>query len=299
MSRQIGLIGLGLVGKALVKRLTGAGYAVLAYDISPQAREDARVLGAETAPHSGAVAATGGTLLISLPDSDVVSEVLLGPNGIAKWFPAGSLVIDTTTGRPSDAVANARALEDQGVRFVDCTLSGSSEDIAEGRATALVGDGAWSRNRKLEPDYLPLVQAFAANVFCVGPAGSGCLSKLIVNLVMGLNRAALAEGLAFGLGAGLDGETLLEVLSESAAYSRVLDMKGRRMLERNYAPASRVAQHAKDVRLILEEGERVGVDLPLERVHAQLLESLVARGLGDLDNAALIEAYRKAGTETP
>ncbi|NSW58265.1 MAG: NAD(P)-dependent oxidoreductase [Armatimonadetes bacterium] len=292
MSRQIGLIGLGLVGKALVERLTGAGYSVLGYDINPQAREDAQARGAEIAPHAGAVAAAGGTILISLPDSDVVSEVLFAPDGIAKWIPAGSLVIDTTTGRPSDAVANAEALAKQSVRFIDCTLSGSSEDIAEGRATALVGDEDWNLNREVEPDYLPVVQAFAARVFCVGPVGAGCLGKLIVNLVMGLNRAALAEGLAFGLGAGLDGQTLLEVLAESAAYSRVLDMKGRRMVEGNYAPASRIVQHAKDVRLILDEGERAGVDLPLERVHAQLLESLIARGLGDLDNAALIEAYR-------
>lgn len=293
MSEQVGLIGLGLVGKALVKRLTAAGHSVLGYDLSPDARESAQGLGASVAGNAQTLASAGGILFLSLPDSDVVREVLWADGGMAQFLPTGAFVVDTTTGRPRDAIQNAERLEKQGVRFADCTLSGSSEDIAAGRATAMIGDLKWFEDSDREPPYVPAVQAFAESVFCMGPAGSGCLAKLIVNLVMGLNRAALAEALALGMNCGMSGASLLSLLASSAAYSRVLDMKGQRMVEGDYAPASRIAQHAKDVRLILEEAECAGMDLPLERAHQQLLEGLIARGLGDLDNAALIEAYRR------
>ncbi|MEI6501580.1 MAG: NAD-binding protein, partial [Armatimonadota bacterium] len=127
----------------------------------------------------------------------------------------------------------------------------------------------------------------------LGQAGAGCLAKLIVNHVMGLNRAALAEGLALGERTGLAPADLLPILEASAAYSRVMDLKGRRMAERDYDPASRVAQHAKDVGLILKLGQDAGAHLPLEQAHMELLQAAIAEGLGEQDNAAIIEVFRQ------
>ena len=116
--------------------------------------------------------------------------------------------------------------------------------------------------------------------------------KLVSNLVLGLNRAALAEGLAFGSAIGLEPQAVLDVLRGSMAASRIMDTKGRKMIERDYAVQARLTQHLKDVRLMLDAAERLGLSLPLSAAHAELLEQAEAAGFGAVDNSAVIEAYR-------
>ena len=285
MPERIGLIGLGLVGCALARRLLASGHAALGFDLSPEACEKAAETGATIAGSAPEVASEASTLLFSLPDSDVVTR-LLWEEGLAEALQPGALVVDTTTGRPADATSNAQRLAKLGLRYVDATLSGSSEEIAQGVATALVGAP------EPEPELLSLLEPFARQVFFLGQPGAGCLAKLLVNHVMGLNRAALAEGLALGLAAGLDGTELLEVLRGSAANSRALELKGRRMVEADFSPASRIAQHAKDVALILELARSLGARVPLEEIHSALLAEALSAGLADLDNAALIKVFQ-------
>jgi 3-hydroxyisobutyrate dehydrogenase-like beta-hydroxyacid dehydrogenase len=292
MAQRIGLIGLGLVGSALAKRLIASGRAVVGFDIAPEACDQAAELGVEIARSAPEVASESLTLLLSLPDSDVVT-CLLWEEGLAEALRPGALVLDTTTGRPADATASAQRLAELGVRYVDAPLSGSSEEIAKGTATALVGAP------EPEPELLDLLEVFARQVFFLGQPGAGRLAKLVVNHVMGLNRAALAEGLALGLAAGLDGAELLEVLRGSAANSRALELKGRRMVEGDFSPASRIAQHAKDVALILELARSLGARVPLEEVHSALLLEAIRSGLGNLDNAALIKVFRKEEGDKP
>lgn len=286
MAETVGLIGLGLVGKAMVRRLTPAGWRVLGWDVDAGAREQAAALGADIADDGPVVAREVSTLLLSLPDSEVVTRALW-EEGLADALRTGATVLDTTTGRPADARSNHARLAERGARFVDVTLSGSSEQIARGEATAMIG------GPEAEADYRALVERFASTIFFVGEPGYGCLAKLVVNLVMGVNRAALAEGLALGERAGLDSALLLEVLRGGAAYSRVMDMKGERMVERDYEPASRIAQHAKDVRLILDLAGELGAHTPLEQAHAEVLRVAVAAGLGEADNAAIVEVFRR------
>ena len=287
VAETVGLIGLGLVGKAMIARLVPAGWTVLGWDIDSGARELAADLGAQIAEDAPAAAREVRTLLLSLPDSAVVTRALW-QEGIGDALQPGATVLDTSTGTPADARSNHARLAERGVRFVDVTLSGSSEQIARGEAAAMVGAPA------AEADYCDVIERFASTIFLLGEPGHGCLAKLVVNLVMGVNRAALAEGLALGERAGLDSALLLEVLRGSAAYSRVMDMKGERMVQRDYAPASRIAQHAKDVRLILELAEELGAHTPLQRAHAEVLRAAIDAGLVDADNAALIEVFRQA-----
>jgi 3-hydroxyisobutyrate dehydrogenase-like beta-hydroxyacid dehydrogenase len=113
----------------------------------------------------------------------------------------------------------------------------------------------------------------------------------VVNLVLGLNRAVLAEGLAFARMCGLDLPAVLDILRSGAAYSRVMDTKGRKMIEADFAPEAKLDQHLKDVRLILDAGRRVGAALPLSGLHEELLAGLVGRGLGECDNSCVIRAF--------
>ena len=119
--------------------------------------------------------------------------------------------------------------------------------------------------------------------------------KLAVNLVLGLNRAVLAEGLAFARRCGLDLDAVLQILKASAAYSRVMDAKGRKMIDQEFSPEAKLAQHLKDVKLILHEGESSQATLPFTTLHARLLAQLAERGLGECDNSAVIRAFEHEG----
>lgn len=138
----------------------------------------------------------------------------------------------------------------------------------------------------------PILDALSARVRHVGPNGAGARAKLVVNLVLGLNRLALAEGLVFGLRQGLDGKALLALLKESSAYSRAMDIKGQRMVEGNFEAEGKLVQHLKDVELMLEVGRAAGAPLLATALHRQLLLAGVAGGLGDRDNSSIIEVLR-------
>jgi 3-hydroxyisobutyrate dehydrogenase-like beta-hydroxyacid dehydrogenase len=135
-----------------------------------------------------------------------------------------------------------------------------------------------------------LLEAFANRVFHVGPVGNSSKMKLATDLVLGLNRAALAEGLAFAASLGLDLEQTLGILRESVAYSRIMDTKGHKMVSGDFRPQARLSEHLKDVRLICELGKELGAQLPLSQAHQALMEQAEAAGLGGLDNSAIIKA---------
>jgi len=136
-----------------------------------------------------------------------------------------------------------------------------------------------------------VLAAFSRQSFHMGAAGSGNRMKLAMNLVLGLHRAVLAEGLAFARANGIDPHSALEVLKAGPAYSRVMDIKGEKMIARDFTPQARLSQHLKDVRLILEVGERCAAMLPLSAVHRELLRKLEDAGFGAEDNSAVIRAF--------
>jgi 3-hydroxyisobutyrate dehydrogenase-like beta-hydroxyacid dehydrogenase len=216
----------------------------------------------------------------------VVEEVVEGANGISSGAAAGSVVIDTTTADPVRSAGLAARLKPRGIAFVDATISGSSVAVREGKVIVLAGGEPEVVRRQHD-----LFAAFASRVFQMGPNGKGAEAKLIVNLVLGLNRLALAEGLALGMAAGMASPTLLDVLAASAAYSRVMDTKGKKMVSGDFSTEARLRQHLKDVKLILELGERLRAFLPVSALHAELLERAMAAGYADSDNSAIIKAF--------
>jgi 3-hydroxyisobutyrate dehydrogenase-like beta-hydroxyacid dehydrogenase len=141
----------------------------------------------------------------------------------------------------------------------------------------------------------PLFRLIAKKWFHVGPWGSGARTKLVVNLVLGLNRAVLAEGLAFARRCGLELPAVLDVLRSGAAYSAVMDAKGDKMIAAEFVPEAKLAQHLKDVRLILAAGSKAGAVLPLSGVHERLLADVADRGFGECDNSSVIRAFDGEG----
>jgi len=287
----IGLIGLGLVGQTLAGHLLGAGWQVVGHDLRAEARDRLSGLGGHAAPDARSVCSSCRILLLSLPTDHIVAEVLQ-----AGHPEPGSCVIDTSTGDPAAAVRQHAQLADRGVTYVDAPLSGSSQQLAARQAVFFLGTDsehfAWLQ---------PLFAALSPQVLHAGPPGSAARLKLVTNLVLGLNRAALAEGLHFAQALGLDPAQALHALQNSPAASRIMDGKGPKMLTRDYTPQARLSQHLKDVRLML--GAVAGTtDLPLTRRHAELLRLAETLGWGDHDNSALFEAlphWQPAASEGP
>lgn len=284
MAREcVGLIGVGLLGTALAEGLLREGFDVLGYDLSPERRAALAALGGHAEESAADVAAACRRLVLCLPTSADVEAVLAE---VAPQLTPGAVVVDTTTGAPERTEAIGREREAHGVSYLDATISGSSAQVRSRDAVLMVGGTAAAFAACTD-----LFACWGRAWFHLGGWGAGARMKLVSNLVLGLNRAVLAEGLAFAQACGLDPARALEVLQAGAASSRVMETKGRKMIERDFAPQARLAQHLKDVRLILAEGERTGAALPLSSLHRELLERLIAAGLGDADNAAIIDAF--------
>jgi 3-hydroxyisobutyrate dehydrogenase-like beta-hydroxyacid dehydrogenase len=282
---QVGLIGLGLLGTALAERMLVGGINVVGFDLHARQGENLSRLGGVAARSTAEVAEQPDELVLCLPDSRVVQEVIAAMGADLR---RGMLIVDATTGDPQETVAIAAALLARGIGYVDATVAGSSEQARRGEAVLLCGGSPADMNRAER-----ILSAWSKQRHHVGPAGSGAKLKLIVNLVLGLNRAAIAEGLALAEACGLDLSATLAVLKSTPAYSKMMDSKGEKMIARDYQPQARLAQHLKDVRLIRELARQHDALVPLSAVHEELLQQAVERGLADVDNSAIIEVFRR------
>lgn len=287
MAEVIALLGMGLLGSALAENLLAAGFAVRGYDVDGlRMREHAERGG--TCAASPIDAARGASVVMTcLMTGELVRQVLLGRDGAVAGAAESIVVIDASTIHPDASMSIAADLGARGISMLDSPIGGSSGQARRREAPALVGGDAavFERSR-------PVLDAVSSSVHHVGPNGAGARAKLAVNLVLGLNRLALAEGLLFGLAQGLEGRALLTVLKASAAYSRAMDIKGERMLDGRYEPEGKLVQHLKDVELMLEVGHAAGAPMMATALHRQLLLAGVAAGGGDRDNSSIMAILR-------
>lgn len=265
ITKPVGIIGMGLMGSALM-RMTGASRG---WDI-----DASRCVNAATANE---VFEQCDVVFLCLPNSNIVRFVLH-----AASLKPGLILIDTTTGDPVEMAALGAELAVQGVHYLDATVSGSSAQLLQCDVLVMVGGEA-----AVFEQCRDLFAKFARDIVHVGSCGSGAKMKLVTNLVLGLNRAALAEGLAFAWDLDLNPVETLDVMRRSMAYSRIMDTKGEKMITQDFTPQAKLSQHLKDVRLMLAASS---IPLPLSETHRQLLEKAEALGFGDADNSAVIKA---------
>jgi 3-hydroxyisobutyrate dehydrogenase-like beta-hydroxyacid dehydrogenase len=270
-------VGTGLFGTAIAQRLLADGFQVTVYN---RTREKANPLLERGAKWSDNPLKECQRVIFSLFTAEQVAEVIEQMHG---GLEPGQIVLDTSTSDPQHTVALGSQLARQGVEYLEAPFSGSSEQTRNREATALVA-GEQSAFDACDD----LWECLAAKTFYVGSWGNAAKMKLVTNLVLGLNRAVLAEGLVFAEATGLSRDDALQVLLNSPAYSRTMDAKGPKMVQGEFTPQARLSQHIKDVRLMLEEAARGGASLPISAVHLKLLEQAEAAGLGELDNSAII-----------
>lgn len=278
----VGIVGLGLMGGAIASRLIEARFSVFGFDTDSGKLVRMEALGVKRAASSREIADRCRCIVLAVFDTlqveRVIDEIL--PAGV------GRTLICATTCNPERMERIAARTAGCGTALIEFPISGTSEQLRSGEAIGLLGglgdaiDGARD-----------VLAAICEKRFPVGAAGNAGRAKLAVNLVLQLNRAALAEGLVFAERMGLDTRMLLELLRASPARSEVMDAKGDKMLRRDYAPESRIAQTLKDAQFMLAEAKRLGQRLPLMEANAALLAA-ATREDGERDSAAVIEAIR-------
>jgi 3-hydroxyisobutyrate dehydrogenase len=289
---RAGVIGAGLMGTACTRRLLAAGFEVLAHDVDKAKLDAIAQLGARPVATLVEIARECQALVVSVFNTDQVEQVVEGPDGILHAVGrAGQerIVICVSTCDPDRIASLVERVGPHGVEFLEVPISGTSRQVADGQGVGLVGGS----KRAMEQS-AAVLDAICPQRHYLGAAGNGSRAKLAVNLILGLNRAALAEGLVFAERLGLDRAAFLEVARGSAAYSQVMDVKGALMARREYRkPQSRVDQSLKDFRLMLMQAQAHGQDLPFASLYAWMLEDCMKHNEADWDNAAIAEAIAR------
>jgi 3-hydroxyisobutyrate dehydrogenase-like beta-hydroxyacid dehydrogenase len=279
----VGVIGLGLMGEVYTRRLIAADFAVTGFDVDAQKAKRIQQLGARAGSLTD-IARYCEPIVLAVFNTEQVEDVV---EHALVQAAAGKIVLCTSTCDPDRIEALGARVEGK-LRFLETPVSGTSEQVRGGDGVGLIGG-----DEKIAADAKPVLDVLFPKRFHIGKVGDGGRTKLAVNLILGLNRMALAEGMVFAERVGLDLTAFLKVARASAAYAQVMDTKGQKMITGDFSPQGYVKQHLKDVHLMLDQAQKIGQKLPLLDVHADALEACVRHGEGEADNCIIIEEIRR------
>ncbi len=286
--RKVGFIGLGIMGKPMSKNLLKAEYELVVYNRSSPAVDELAAAGAEPAGSPRDVASKVDAIITMLPNSPDVQEVVLGENGVIEGANQGSILIDMSSISPHIVRSIASRLADKGVRMLDAPVSGGEIGAVQGTLAIMVG-GA-------EEDFkacYDLLKAMGKTVTRVGNIGAGNVTKLVNQVIVALNIAAMSEAMVLAVKYGVNPQLVYEAIRGGLAGSQVLDAKVPKVLRRDFEPGFRINLHIKDLQNALEAGAESGSVLPLSGVVMQVMQAVKADGLGDQDHSAIVRFYEK------
>jgi len=290
MSSPVAIIGLGLMGEVYALRLIDAKIPVSGFDIDPKRRTRVAEIGGNPAASIAELAKSARCIIVAVFNTEQVEDVIEGSLLPVLGNDSGKIVLCMSTCDPDRMAALADRVIPRGIRFLDVPVSGTSDQVRRGDGVALIGGDV-----AIADEVRDVFDALFARRFHVGRIGDGGRAKLAVNLILGLNRLAVAEGLVFAEQLGLDAASFLDVARGSASYSQVMETKGPKMVRGDFSPEGRVKQTLKDVHLMLDQAAKVGQRLSMLEIHADVLEACVRAGESDLDNSAVIKEIRRRG----
>jgi len=292
-AERVGFVGLGIMGSRMAANLARAGYELTVFNRT-RATADAWAAehGGTVADSPAAVGAASDVVISMVVDGDQVREVLVGEQGVAQGAAPGALCVDMSTIAPAQTRAIGAQLAERGVRMLDAPVTGSSPKAQDGTLTIMAGGEAGDFARAE-----PLLRVMGELVVHVGALGQGEMVKLINNAVAAANAATVGEALIVGQRTGVDLDALVEVMAKGSGGSAMLDLKAAPMREHDYTTLFKLEHMLKDVRLCVEEGQAAAVPFPSAARARDVLVAAMARGHGDDDFAALVEALEGfAGT---
>lgn len=291
---RIGFIGLGIMGKPMARNLMKAGYTLVVHNRSRAPVEELSSQGAQPATCPKEVAERTDVVITMLPDSPDVEEVVLGPKGVVEGVRRGMLFIDMSTVAPSTAVRIHTALQEKGVSSLDAPVSGGEIGAKEGTLSIMVGGEKEAFERAL-----PILKAMGKNIVLIGGPGAGQVAKACNQIIVALTIQAVAEALTLAKKCGVDPAKVREALLGGFAQSRILEVHGKRIIERTFEPGFRLKLHRKDLNIALQTGKERKVALLATAQAAELMDALLAQGKGELDHSSLtLIVEQMAGMES-
>jgi len=279
----IGFIGLGIMGTPMTRNLLGAGYALIVHDLNGAAVEAAVAAGAAAATSPREIAQRSQVVITMLPDSPDVERVALGPDGLVEGLSAGSIYVDMSTIAPTVAVKVAQKLLGKGVRCLDAPVSGGEVGAINATLSIMVGgdEATFDAVR-------PIFEALGKTITLCGPNGAGQIVKSCNQIQVALNFVGMAEALVLGAKAGVDPAIIIQVLSGGYAQTRVMDVRGPRIIRGDFQPGFKSRFHYKDLNIIMKTAGDYGIPLPVTSLVHELFAAMVAAGRGDLDHSGII-----------
>ena len=288
MKKKIGFIGLGIMGKPMAKNLLKAEFSIVAYDLNKDAVADLVKAGALAASSSKEAAGRADVIITMLPDSPDVKEVILGKDGVLEGIKPGSIVIDMSSINPLVSQEIEKELRKKGVEMLDAPVSGGETGAIQRTLAIMVGG-----EEKVFKDCVDIFNAVGKNIVRVGGIGAGGFVKLVNQIIVAMNIAAVGEAFTLGAKAGLDPQVIHQAIRGGLAGSQVLETKAPMIFGRNFKPGFKIKLHHKDLQNALSTAKDLGVPLPLSSFVQQIFLSLMTEGRGEDDHSALATFFEK------
>ena len=284
MIQKVGFIGLGVMGKPMSSQLLRAGYPVTVFDIRQDAVDELVKAGARKAATAREVAESSEAVITMLPGDGEVKDVVLGREGVMDGMRKGGIVVDMSTISPQTVQTLARELETVGVDMLDAPVSGGQEGAKEASLSIMVGgkEGIFEQMKSV-------FEKLGKNISYIGDHGAGQVAKACNQIIVALTIEAVAEALIFAKKTGFDPERVRQALLGGYAQSRVLEVHGKRMTDRNFVPGGKVRSHKKDIEIVMAVARELGICLPGTALASHLWNAVVAQGGIDWDHSSMVK----------
>ncbi|MHB1295669.1 MAG: 2-hydroxy-3-oxopropionate reductase [Anaerolineae bacterium] len=281
--KTIGFIGLGIMGAPMAGHLMDAGHAIVCYDVMPAAIERLAAKGAKGAASPQEVAGQVDVVISMVPDSPDVERVYMGEDGVLKSAKPGTLLIDMSSISPVTAIKVAEAAKAKGCPMLDAPVSGGEVGAQQAKLSIMVGGDA-----AVFEQAVPIFELLGKPTHC-GASGAGQTVKACNQIQVAMNFIGMAEALVLGTKAGVDPEIIIKVLSGGYAQTRVMDVRGPRVIKGDFAPGFKSRFHYKDLNIIRETAKAYGASLPASALAHELFTAMMANGWGELDHSAVVK----------
>ena len=283
MKPKIGFIGLGIMGRHMSAHLIEAGYSLWVYDLNPAAVEELVGMGAVSCTSCKEIAANSDLVISMVPDSPDVEKVALGEDGIIEAAREGLIYVDMSTIAPATSQKVAVVLGEKGVRCLDAPVSGGEAGAMNAGLSIMVGG-----DEALFNQVMPIFEIMGKTITLCGGSGAGQTVKACNQIQVAMNFIGMAEAFVLGAKAGVDPAVILKVLSGGYAQTRVMDVRGPKIIQGDFAPGFKSKFHYKDLNIVMDTARALNVPLPATALAHELFNALLATGRGELDHSAVI-----------
>ncbi|MFW5986356.1 MAG: 2-hydroxy-3-oxopropionate reductase [Halanaerobiales bacterium] len=285
---KIGFIGVGIMGKPMAKNLIDAGYEMVVYDINEKALDEVVEYGADRGLSPKDIAEKSDVIITMLPDSPDVEAVVLGEDGVIEGVREGQTLIDMSSIAPLVSQKIAGELEKKGVEMLDAPVSGGQEGAEAGTVAFMVGG-----KEEVFAEHKDILDVMGGSVTLVGDIGAGETTKLVNQVIVGVNIAVVAEALSLGKKAGVDPENIFNAIRNGLAGSQCLEDKAPRMLAGDYDPGFKMKLHVKDLKNVFNTSRELNISMPLTAQVMEMMQNLLGDGHTEVDHGGLGLFYEK------